>query len=361
MLTLKKEILKRIEENKKDLDKKSQRAELLIRNEKFQEELNKFINWLPDTNKFFAVKMKYPGSQYLRKGILRISKNNILIKLKYTKYKHKYWIKKENKDLNETYNFMTKYLQKEYKESKDEKYKLELEIDHRVKAYREHFEAWEKFCERWHVKSGWDGKLENLNKFMRNPVEIYYNTMTDRHNFEDASKWAFFLRINAWTTLEDIKDRWGTIERIQRKILGKPEKKANFSRDLCWYDLYKKYNLTPKQIAELWTKKCPEDIDILVIRRIKKIEKEQLSEEDELELLKEIKTDPNLNELRNEFEEEREAYINGKYPPFLEVIKKGIQRMEKQIKENIYPQPKGIDLIFLQRAKEIDNKLLIKL
>jgi len=72
------EILKRIKESKKDLDKKSQQAELLIRNEKFRTEFNKFIDWLPHPNKFFAIKIKYPSSplyprkHLIRKGILRI-------------------------------------------------------------------------------------------------------------------------------------------------------------------------------------------------------------------------------------------------------------------------------------------------
>lgn len=255
-----KEILKRIEDSKKDYDKKSQRAELLIRSERFQQEFNKFFNWLPDVNKFFIVKKKYPegfkgSSPYsLPIEIERISKNNILIKLKYSKYKHKNWITRENKYLNIRIG--------------DDEYKIKWEIIHRAHAFDKHFREWIEFCDRWSLNYTWNGKLKSTQKHLRNPVEIYYNKDYFRDSFEDKEKWAFFLRFNAWTTLEDIKDKWRLVELIQKRILGKHEKKANFCRDLVWYDLYKEHNLKPKQIAELWIRKFPKDIDLLVIRRI---------------------------------------------------------------------------------------------
>lgn len=360
-----KEVLRLIENSRKNLDKKSQRAELLIRNEKFQEDLNEFIKWLPDSNKFFLVKKVYPNDPPYTYSYaiptekhMKLSKKNILIKLKYTKYKRKYWIEKENKSLEVGWK---------------EDHSLQYEYHHRASAFSNHLNKWMDFCDRWLINSDWDGKLESLYRFQRSLVEIYYNDSI-RRSFEDKDKWIFLIRFNAWTTLEDIKNKWHTIEKIQKKILGKPEQKANFGRDLCWYELYKNHKKSPSKIAKLWIEYCPEEIDLLVIRRIKgdikkAIEKEEKLKEfrgrvlEEDEILETIKSGKLVKKVKDyyDFEEERRNYISGKYPSFIEVIKKAIKRMRDQINNHIYPQPAGIDFLFIKRAKEIDNKVLITL
>jgi len=345
---MKEEILKLIESIKEDYDKNSQRAELLIRNKKFLQDFKSIIKDLPDA--FLSLK------DFPKKVLTRKYKNNILIKLRYTQYRHKYWIEKQNRAIEDR--------AKEWGVDK-----IENEIQWRFHLFEEDLEWWKSFCDTWSIDYEWDSKLESLNRYIRNPVEIYC-IESPPNNFKNKEDWAFFLRFNAWTTKEDINDKWQLVEWIQRNILGKYERKANFSRDLRWYDLYKKGNMTPKEIAELWIKKYPEDIDLLVIRKIKKDIKEAINKDERLkefrrqelddnELLKEIKSGKLMKKVEDyyDFNYEREDYASGKYPPFIDVIKKAIKRMENQIRQ-VYSQPEEHEYLGIKKVIEKENKLI---
>jgi len=329
-------ILKRIDNSKKAYKKKSQRAELLKRNKKFFEEYEDIIKWFPDAEKFFKVKkINY-------RNLRKVSKNNPLIKLRYTKYKHKHWIEKENEALN---SVLEKGPIKVDNFTFDP---LDWEITSRALIFDEHLEKWKQFCERWYIDFNWDGNIKTINEFHYNSVEIYVNenNSSRTRDYSEKEKWAFFIRFNEWTTIEDIRASWKYIDKIQKNILGKQEKRPNFGRDLCWYDLKVKYGLSPSQIAKIWIEKFPENIDVLALRRLKKDE-ETLQSKDEKNLMEIVKKDPDY---KKDFEFEREHYMKGKYPTFYEIIKKAIKRMEEQIDE-IKPHP-HIDFFFnIKRVK----------
>jgi len=209
-------------------------------------------------------------------------------------------------------------------------------------------EEWFSFCGRWHISYKWDRKINSLNKFIEKTVAIIDDIDTETYEGK------LYLRIDAWTTLEDIHAIWPIIEKAQKEyFILKAGKRINFGRDLCWYDLHKKYKLSQREIAKLWEENDPEDIDLLVIKRIKQdsatmkdikeyIKKKQLRELegrelDDQELLKEIKAGKLAKEYRAYFDDEREFYITGKIsnrritPPFAEMIKQAILRIHRYI------------------------------
>jgi len=224
------------------------------------------------------------------------------------------------------------------------------ELKYRSSVFNMHLKEWRIFCNRWLIKDEWEGILDTLCLHLRNPVEIYFNELGWR-SFKEKGKWAFFIRINAATTLNDIKDKWKYVELIKKGILGKYESRPNFGRDLRWHDLKNIYKLSPKQIAKLWQKTNPKDIDLLALKRMKTEENSNLGMENTVELLAEIKSDPFLPELREELEIERESYISGRYPLLIDVIKKAIKRMEKLITQ-ITPQEDDEEFLVIQRATE---------
>jgi len=282
-----KEILKLIENSKKEYDKISQRAELLTRNKSFKKELEEISSRL--------------GEDFFKDLEKRIQKE-------------------KEKGLPD-------YIPKELFDLQEE---------------------WFSFCNRWHISHDWDRQINSLHKFIKKTVAI-----VDDIDFE-TYEGRLYLRIDAWTTLEDIHAIWPKIEKAQKEyFILKAEKKVNFGRDLCWYDLYKEYKLSHRQIAKLWEEKYPQDIDLLVINRIKQnsetmkdikeyIKKEQLKELegrelDDQELLKEIKTGKLAKEYQAHFDNEREFYATGKIsnrkitPPFVEMIKQAVIRIQKHI------------------------------
>ncbi len=282
-----KEIFKLIKKSKKDFDKSSQRAELLARNKSFKKELAAISSRL--------------GEDFFKDLEKRIQKE-------------------KEKGLPD-------YIPKELYDLREE---------------------WFSFCDRWHISYDWDRKINSLNKFIGKTVAIVDDIDTETY------EGMLYLRIDAWTTLEDIHAIWPEIEKRQKKyFVLKAEKRINFGRDLCWYDLHKKYKLSHREIAKLWEEKYPEDIDLLVIKRIKQIsetmrdikeyiKKEQLKELegrelDDQELLREIKAGKLAKAYRAYFDDEREFYATGKtsrgklMPPFVEMIKQAVIRIQKYI------------------------------
>ena len=195
---------------------------------------------------------------------------------------------------------------------------------------------WTFFCRRWSVMPEWDGDLKTLDKYMEPPIELFWIEGT-----EVASP-ALIMRISEWTTLNEVKKVWGQVEDLQNQLWRKQEKRTNFSRDLLWYDLSKEYRLKVSEIAKLWEEYHPEDIDLLVTRRMKdKISKEDLGGKalTDTELSKEIQSGFLAKKYRADFETERSDYVScgdeGRKvtPPLQDAVKKAIKRMSLQISQ----------------------------
>jgi hypothetical protein len=357
-------ILKRY---RKNLNKNIQRAELMSRNKMFLEESSGISKRL---GKLFFVVKDIPDKE-LRNTLLRLDYPKVVSLLDLMEKDDTYF---EDRNLNTicrggSSDALTAGLgdrqqfsspikeRKERKERKELKELLQSNIANMVAFLRDSpyipenendmFEAkcfvlqkyknkWKQFCDRWHIKYEWNGKLRSLVKYLRNPVEISFDTK--------EFKSIFWLHITRWTTLEDVRAIWGKVEKLQNWLWGKGEGRTNFARDLCWYDLHKECGLKPKQIAELWAKKHPEDIDVLVVRRIRKdITGDDLHGRvlDDSELVKEIRTGSLSSEYKSYFNGERNFYLTGKIKtenkvltassPFVDVIKKAIKRMDTQI------------------------------
>lgn len=312
-----KEILKLIEKSKKDYDKKSQKAELLARNKTFEKELEEVFSRIDQI--------------YSKAG----KKNEFF-----------YELKQKLLTYEPSYN------------------------RERATSLRE----WINFCTRWHISFRWDGQLESLAKFILSSPQIFYyksnmsqilaelehKGATNAHLYELGEgtstladllneKSILILRIDAHTTLKDIRKRWHEIQKLQRRLFDyKAEGKSNFGRDLCWYDLNKKYNLKPRKIAKLWIEHCPEDIDILIIKKIKRENEKEIREtlkgkavilDDYKELLKQIKNGELKEKFKYIFDDEREFYITGRTnrgkltPPYLDTIKQAIKRINIYINQ----------------------------
>ena len=81
---------------------------------------------------------------------------------------------------------------------------------------------WKSFCEKWNIRPNWDGNLKSLKSYLKVPIELYWVKDTGQ---KDS---ALLLRINNWTTQEDIKRIWPRIEEYQNRLWKKEEKKARF-------------------------------------------------------------------------------------------------------------------------------------
>lgn len=192
---------------------------------------------------------------------------------------------------------------------------------------------WLTFCDKWHIDPEWNLDIKNIYKFQRPFIEVDIDS-------EPRDQLPINIRIGPWTTRDDIKREWPNIERIQKREFHKVKKASVFARDICWYDLNQKYNLTQGQIANLWIENYSEDIDILVMRRIKKkIKKEDLmgKEPNDQEFVEEINNGFLSEKYKSDFEKEKEYYISGqtdrgkKTSPLVELIKQGIRRVKKNI------------------------------
>jgi hypothetical protein len=333
------EIKKLIENSKKDYDKKTQRAALLKRNKNFLNELGGIKKRLG--NEFYKVKDVNVNK------IKEITNDNIMLKLDYPKAN--IFISEE--PLEEVDMAYVEYLfygefdgynpraaikdDSYFKNSPDldtvivydeDLNSLQTKITCKFQVLRAYVEKWIEFCAKWQIDSSWGGELSTLSKFQNPLVSISINYRNLGLPIQ--------INIGPWTSWKDIKQRWHEIELIKRTSFSKPKKKSRvFSRDLCWYDLNKKFKLSPGKIGKLWIKHRPEDVDLLVMKKVRRDEKKELSEEKASELLREIKIDPAMNDLKIQFEKEREIYVEGPYSPLKDLIKKAIKSMDSKIKE----------------------------
>lgn len=296
-------ILKRIKESKRIYTKKEQRAELLKRNEQFIKALKtvfvKFMN------------------------IKEVSNNC-----------RKIFYRFEN---------------------------LEISIDQAHEELTRNTETvrqYMRFLRKWHISSNWDGEIDSLSKFIKDTPIIIYDALSacestipsrELEPLPDESEFNYlYLKIDAWTSLDDIKKIWPRIQDLKKKIFDfKAEQKSNFGRDLYWYDLKKQHKLSYGQIAKLWSNHCPGDIDSILIKSFKKENEEEIKTmlkgktfvfDDNQKLLHMIKVGKLEDNIKSDFEEKKEFYITGKTeygkftPRFLDAIKQGIKRIEGYIK-----------------------------
>lgn len=267
------------------------------------------------------------------------------------------WNIKFNKDFKETSSQLCENFFEIHKEYSNlvEEATTEAEAAKRSGEYfdkhSEFYKSWEEwcfFCSRWNISAGWDGNSTSLKKFLKTAPFVSYSQIDD---MEIA---ILFIIIDAWTTIDDIRDIWPEVKKAQELCFPKKVKtKSHFGRDLCWYDLNKKHKLSPRRISELWEKHCPEDTDLLVINYIMQndedtmkeikeyIKKKGFKDLDDKEnkdnvLLKEIK-EGKLKKFQENFDYNKEYYLKGKTnkgkitPPFLGMIKEAIKRIEKFI------------------------------
>ncbi len=333
-------VKKILEKHRQISDKRVQRAELLARNKTFLEELKGIAKRLGGGT-FFELKKFHYDLRY-REKLEEESEENLWLRLDYPKTrkcrgrkpKDRYFKDAEDLDCQQYYNPRN----------------LHERIWNKGIVFQQYTFKWEDFCRRWDIGHRWDGKIDSLSIYLSDPAEIRYTW-----NDETGRIW-LEIRINEWTTLEDIRAKWKRIEELQNEFWGKREGRTNFNRDLCWYDLAKECKLRPSEIAKIWAELHPEDIDLLVIRGIKKeISKEDRKgkELDDFALIREVKSGFLSPKYAQDFEDERSFYITGqsrnergkvmKSPvPFVDVIKKAIKRMEKDIKNMVMvPKVKG--------------------
>jgi hypothetical protein len=313
------EIKELIENSRKDFDRDAQRYELLKRNNSFVKELEKTTKKL-EGEIFF--KVRDMGHEEIMSDL---SEKNILLINDYPKT-----------PTHKSGGLSWKYL------TPDSGIRQKIKI-----FFDNYIPRWETFCERWHISSNWDGNMSSLRENLKGPVEL--KIIKD----EEKGISSIIIRIDNWTILDDIKEIWGEIKKYQNEIWKKEEKRTKFARDLCWYELSKKRGLKPAEIAKIWIDKFPDEIDLIVIRRIKK----EIDKEDSIwnvmndtELLRAVKSGSLPEEYKDYFQEYRDYYITGKLPtkksteskfniPFVDVIRHAIARMQEQINQMYYPYP----------------------
>lgn len=336
-----KEVLKLIEKSKKELDKKSQRVELLKRNEMFLNELNGIFKRFG--KEFFKVK------KISKKKLVKISADNILLKLDYPKVKIKPIIphKKPESEIDyvqvrflaEVYGYTEEDLYYDYdyfEPEKDSFFKcnnldviygkepddIRQIIWNKRKVLNKYKEKWEELCKRWHIDSAWNGNLNNLSKFQMALIEISIN---EKDIYQPIN-----IRISAWTSKEDLEKRWNEVQEIQKEMGDKEEMSSNLVRDLYWYDLKKK-GKSYGEIAKLWIDNLPEDIDSFIAstvqKRFKIFEGVPISE-----FLAEIRSgDPQIQKVIDDFNQTKESYTNVSL--LKDKTKKAIRRLKKRIKK----------------------------
>jgi hypothetical protein len=245
-------------------------------------------------------------------------------------------------------------------------------------AYRVALFIWEMFCDRWDISFEWNGEPDQLKYKLKKSADIdYQKNKTEREDSEEFKQqvleddtdseimeqkldeydmqWLHwkrtYLRINidAYATIDDVKNIWGKIKKLQRKVfLYKSEAKSNFGRDLCWYDLRKNYGLSIGKIADYWIRFRSDDADIIALNYFKKKNRPEirkalrgettlLNVDKEKELLNKILSGSLKEELYEDFNQEREYYLKGKFgdrklcAPFQFRIKMAIKRFEEYI------------------------------
>lgn len=300
-------IHKRIEESRKRLNKKEQRAELLKRNDQFLQEYKEKIT-------FDLGFKKYPN----------ISRE---------------WLDLERWLISLKNNFVLNF-------------------------------SLRMFCRKWRISLRWDGRLESLGRFVHVGPMLSYDPgeameeNIDFLNFEERelsmggikvqdeqiegrSKF-LFIKIDPWTTGSEIKNLLPRVRELQKRIFNfTAEQKEKFSRDLCWYDLKNKFGMPFKKIAELWIKYGQDDIDILAIRNFRENIRRSQNDENLKELKKRgtdlFKDEKLLREIKSgkmkNYKEYFDYWKGEVIENLQETMKKAVQRIARYIKQETIVPP----------------------
>jgi hypothetical protein len=132
--------------------------------------------------------------------------------------------------------------------------------------------AFSRFCEKWGVSRRWNMETGSLSKFIETKPGLLYNPIwaglpefdiSEVKLFPDDQKPDYlYVKIDPWTTLEDMKVIWGRIEELKKAIFGYSDKeKWNFGQALCWYDLHKQEKWGYGKIASVWIQEEAPHID----------------------------------------------------------------------------------------------------
>lgn len=160
---------------------------------------------------------------------------------------------KSIKDLKKRYRFIAEYFNTE-----NEALRLEL-----LKSGEEFpFILLNKLCDRWGISRKWDAEKASLSRFIETEPGLVYHPIwaglpvdfTDVKIFPDSQKPDYlYIKIDPWTLPKDISASWGRIEKLKKAIFGfSDHDKWNFGEALCWYDLRMKYRYSFGKIALLW-------------------------------------------------------------------------------------------------------------
>lgn len=246
-------------------------------------------------------------------------------------------------------------------------------------GYRVALGIWEMFCGRWDISFEWNGNMDVLEHKLKESVHIDYigyetekedeeelkqeiqEELTDSEIMEDLldkyeMRWLgcrrnyLSMNIDAYATIDDVKKIWGQIKKLQSKVfLYKSEAKSKFGRVLCWYDLRKDYGLSISKIADYWIRFRSDDANIIALDYFKRKNRAEIKEElhgeatlldvdREKELLHQILIGRLKERFYENFMQDCEYYLKGKfgerksYPVFQARIKMAINRFEKYIK-----------------------------
>lgn len=337
-------INKIIKRNLKSFSRKEQRAELFRRNKIFLSQFDLFSKKVGKD--FFKVK------NIAEEKLSEESQDNKLLNLDYPKVKKKFVPFFFNDEEDITQEFSSSgidpdkydlYLDSTYDESDPftEIFNLELvtfsdptdkeiTIQDRLAVLHGYKDLWKAFCYGWHINPEWDGNFDHLSRFQRPFIEIGYD--------KSGKSQSISIRINSWTTLEDLRKKWHEVIKIQENIFHKEKESFIFSRNLFWYDL-RQSGLTYREIAKIWVKKYPEKIDYFIATKYLKENKEILGDISPIDLLKRIRSNnPRFKDESESFEQFKREYIFGETvfgrkisSPFSDLIRMSIKNFEKKI------------------------------
>lgn len=218
-------IRKRIGEYKKEFDISTQKAELLLRNQQFQKELQAVLNWTPYDFLKYKEKLK-PLIEFLEENREELSIRTYLEFRKEMLGKHK---PRANSDKIISANRCKDVGERDYYEEIEELYINALRGDsgdeNGLNDILKKESEWQRFCKNWNIQPDWDGNEVTLPTFLNLPVELIY-VEGKKNQTPDL-----LLRITEWTTLDNIRQVWNTIpewekERVVEVARQYPEKSS---------------------------------------------------------------------------------------------------------------------------------------
>jgi len=184
------------------------------------------------------------------------------------------------------------------------------------------------FYIKWDIKLHWNGDRAFLPRAIHAGAGVFWHEKEDPREYlwplkmksnRLLNKPGISIEIDPWTTRNQLLQFWPLIAKKQKELFGERfESKANFGRDLCWYDLKRGLGLSERQIAKLWPKFYPKEFD-KIFRNSK--EERQPVENEPLE-------DDNRVYCIKVYRELRDAYVKDGFP---QLVQAAIKRIQKQI------------------------------